>query len=119
MAAPRSKPNPKPKPAVRAEVTALLEKFPFVTKRPSRYRHRDAFYVERGEFAHFHSPHELDLKLTWPNVKALRDTKAGAPGLNFRKNPSDWLEIDLKRADRKLLRSLIKTAYEAELARKS
>ncbi|HEX9462313.1 MAG TPA: luciferase family protein [Alphaproteobacteria bacterium] len=117
MAAQRSK--PKPKPGVRAEVTALLEKFPFVAKRPSRYRHRDAFYLERGEFAHFHSPYELDLKLTWPNVKALRDSKAGAPGLNFRKNPSDWLEIDLKRADRKLLRSLLRTAYEAELARKS
>src|SRR5258708_34626040 len=101
MAAQRSK--PKPKPGVRAEVTALLEKFPFAAKRPSRYRHRDAFYLERGEFAHFHSRYDHDLNLSWPKVKALRDSKPSASGLKFRKDPSDWLKTQQKRAQPQLL----------------
>ena len=108
----------KPKPSSRNATAAMLEKLPFVKKGPSRYS-REAFFVGDGQFAHFHSPTELDLKLTRPNVQALKAQHQGRPGLNFRKGPSDWLELDLKAADRRLVRSLIKTAYETELSRKA
>jgi hypothetical protein len=92
---------------------AALEALPFVARRKSRYGHRDAFYLNRSEIAHFHSSSVIDLRLGWQAIKALKD--AGEPALMFRDGRSDWVEIDLKALTPQRAAALARQAYEGAL----
>ena len=100
-----------PKPLSYSVLSRLLRKLPAVTVHKSRFSRHDAFHRAGCEFAHFHSEDEVDLRLTWPKVKVLREVHAGRPGFWFRKGKSDWLEVDRREADPRLLRDLIKEAH--------
>ncbi len=66
-----------------------------VNKKKSRWMDRTAFYINRREFAHFHSSREIDVRLT----RRYQDEysgliKEGKKRVKFREHPSHWISIE-------------------------
>lgn len=68
-----------------AKIIAL----PNVTKRKSRWGVSDAYYVGDREVGHYHTPHEIDIRVTKGHTKRFRsDLRA-----KLRKHSSDWVAL--------------------------
>ncbi len=73
-------------------LTAAVAKLPRVTVGKSRFSPRTAFFVGRREFMHFHHEHEVDVRLTRPEIRARRAVFAEDARITMR-GSSDWIEV--------------------------
>ncbi|HYE78686.1 MAG TPA: luciferase family protein [bacterium] len=86
-----------PPPTLREQLTARLLALPDVELKTSpAHPHFAGFQRHGKEFAHFHGPGTLDLRLTKARIRARRSEFAADPRVVLRRNPSDWLEIEFR-----------------------
>ena len=98
---------------LRADLTDQILELDGVALKPSRFNDGEAFFVGRREIAHFHTGHELDLRLTRGVIRELREALAGNPKVTLR-GGSDWLEVRFpRRTDLAPTLALVARAIEA------
>ena len=68
-----------------------------VELRKSRFSEREAFYVGKREFAHFHRQNEIDIRLTRKVIRNLKEELKADPKATLR-GSSDWLEYRFPRS---------------------
>ncbi len=91
----------------------MILALPHVELRPSRFGEGAAFWVGHREVAHFHPGNELDVRLTRPCVRALRDELADDPRVSARPG-SDWVAFRFRRrVDLPRALDLVRQACEA------
>ena len=73
-----------------------------------------AYWVNGKEIAHFHGQDSLELRLTRPVIRELRDQLKAEPHVKLRNASSDWLIMSFaSAADVRFIASLAKRAAEA------
>ena len=103
---------------LRKFLDAAIPEMPGVEVGKSRFGNRPAYFVDGVEFVHFHSPRELDVRLT------RRFQRIGGPMLRadarigFRKANSEWVTLTVAiDADLEFAREVVKMAWQANRRR--
>jgi hypothetical protein len=81
-----------------SRLDSKIRTLPSVVETRSRWKHRRAYIVARKEFAHFHGPNEIDVRLTKAIQKEI-GRKLGDTRINMRQRPSDWITIYLRQEE--------------------
>jgi hypothetical protein len=97
-------------------IRRILGRWPGVEIGKSRFGGLEAFFVEGREFAHFHGPNELDIRLT----RRVQRVQRAQPSLledervGFRERPSDWVTYRFENSeDCKCAEALLRLAWQA------
>jgi hypothetical protein len=97
----------------------MILSLPGVVRKGSRWRHNSAYIVAGREFAHFHSPGEIDVRVTKTVLKASREGLSEDPRVKFRPGPSDWVTVTLARKeDVEFVFTVVERAWRANGGRK-
>lgn len=73
-----------------------------------------AFWRDKREFAHFHGPHTIGVRLTKEKIKVLKPDYR----LTISYPPRDWLEVHFdEEADLNYVMKLLEQAYKANILR--
>lgn len=84
-----------------------------ITKRRSRWGGSDAYYVGDREVGHYHTPCEIDIRVTKLHAKRFKPEPAARP----RKHSSDWVALRFhSEADFKLILEAVGLAVSANQA---
>jgi hypothetical protein len=75
------------------QFTSYAASLPRIEVRPFSWTRRPAFFLDGREICHFHSPRELDLRLTRSVLRDLRLMIYGEPCLKPRPHKSDWVAL--------------------------
>jgi hypothetical protein len=99
------------KPALRLD--SKISSLPGVLQTRSRWKHGIAYVVAGKEFAHFHGPNEIDVRLTKAVQReigqSLKDQR-----VKLRPRPSEWITISVrKEEDVAFALLMIKQAWRA------
>ena len=82
--------------------------------RRSRWGDASAYHLEGREILHFHSDHEIDLRLTKRVIRAERARLTADPRVRLGDRERDWVEVSLAAAsDLPFLVELIRLAIRA------
>jgi len=92
---------------------SILERFPDVDQRTSRFSERPAFWLGRREIAHYHDGNEIDVRLTRKVIRRLKSELEADRRVQMR-GSSDWVELRFpRRADLARVLELLELACEA------
>ncbi len=94
------------------ELMARILDNPEIEHKKSKFSKSEAFFFRGKEIGHFHSPNEMDIRVTKSNVKQLI---ASDDDRLFRRSPSsDWIEVKFqKKSDLKFVLDLVDLAIRA------
>lgn len=70
-----------------------------VTRKKSRWMDKDAFYIGRREFVHFHARNQIDVRLTVGYQRKYSGLIRGDRRIVFRGNPSEWIQVRFRTSD--------------------
>ena len=91
-------------------IRSLLNLLPQVIEAHSRFGSNSAFWASKREFLHFHSDSEIDVRVGLGEVARLKRVKE--PGFAFRRSRSEWVIVDLDKADSQIASAAVRIAYE-------
>jgi hypothetical protein len=98
---------------------SMILSLPGVVRKGSRWKHNTAYIVAGREFAHFHSPREIDVRVTKTVLKASREELREDSRVKFRPRPSDWVTITLAgKEDVAFVFTVVERAWRANGGRK-
>lgn len=101
------------KPALARELEARILGLTDVQAKKSRHSSQTAFYRGKREFAHFHGPGEIDIRITKPKVKGLKADYR----LEISKPARDWVVAHFEsEEDLDFVFQLVEAAYKANRA---
>jgi hypothetical protein len=85
-----------------------------VEERKSKFAAAPAFFRGKKEFAHFHGPNEIDIRVTKAKIRSLNLLKAGDKRLSFENKAGDWVAFQFtEEKDLEHCFKLVEVAYRA------
>lgn len=99
--------------SLKEELGERILELPDVELRTSRFSDREAFFVGKREFAHFHPKNEIDIRLTRQVIRRLKAELEADPKATLR-GSSDWVEYRFpRRTDLARAAELVALALDA------
>jgi Family of unknown function (DUF5519) len=78
---------------VRRDLEEKLQEIPGVTRRPSRWGHRHAYFTGEREIAHFHGDQRLDVRLTRAWIRERKSEGAFDERVTTRGPSAEWVAV--------------------------
>lgn len=78
---------------LRKELSARILELPDVKERKSKFAAAPAFFRGKKEFAHFHGPREIDLRVTKAKIRSLGLLKCEDARIAIENRSGDWIQF--------------------------